>query len=401
MTAKKILLTWELGEGLGHVRPLAFLGEHLADAGHELVFACRDPLLGAREIRPDLGRILAAPHQPRPRRFLGPGRNYASLLQIQGYSEERELMALVRSWRDLIDLVQPDLIIADHSPSAILAARNVCPVVQVGTGFTIPPCHTHRFPDLDWTDEASLTPAVDARILQLVNRVLSHFGTGDLNRLPEFLETSGRCVFSFAELDPYRNVRKDMLFSPLEPVSTLRLHPSDLKVFSYVSADYAQIKPLLKLFESMTFDVTSFVRGFDARDIALSEAKGLSILPEAPPLSETLTNSSLIIHHGGMATSQAALLAGRPQIILPQHTEARSTAKTLEELGVARRVEADKIQALPALIREYLADHSWREAALETARQFRRKETRDALTGFRSAVDTALFGAARTVQAGT
>src|SRR3546814_6267424 len=65
-----------------------------------------------------------------------------------------------------------------------------------------------------------------------------------------------------------------------------------------------------------------------ARDMTDAVAKallrpGLTVHREPQPMDQVLARSSVILHHGGNGTCCAALSAGRPQILLPTHMEAR------------------------------------------------------------------------------
>ncbi len=48
-----------------------------------------------------------------------------------------------------------------------------------------------------------------------------------------------------------------------------------------------------------------------------------------------LRASPLIVHHGGIGVSEAALMAGRVQLLLPRHLEHVMNAKSLMQLGAA------------------------------------------------------------------
>ena len=43
----------------------------------------------------------------------------------------------------------------------------------------------------------------------------------------------------------------------------------------------------------------------------------------------------LIIHHGGIGTTELALAVGRPQLLLPRHLEQNLTGRALKDIGVA------------------------------------------------------------------
>ena len=49
-------------------------------------------------------------------------RNFAHLLYNNGFYDADSLKATVQAWRELYETVRPDLIVFDHSPTALLAA---------------------------------------------------------------------------------------------------------------------------------------------------------------------------------------------------------------------------------------------------------------------------------------
>lgn len=57
---------------------------------------------------------------------------------------------------------------------------------------------------------------------------------------------------------------------------------------------------------------------------------------EFKPLQEAFVDRSLVIHHGGLTTAIACLLAGIPQLVLPRHLEQELNARALLRLGVAQ-----------------------------------------------------------------
>jgi hypothetical protein len=59
------------------------------------------------------------------------------------------------------------------------------------------------------------------------------------------------------------------------------------------------------------------------------------VLRDPPALAELLPRVRLVVHHAGLGTAHAALLAGTPQVVLPERLEHRVTAQALWGLGVA------------------------------------------------------------------
>jgi hypothetical protein len=84
-------------------------------------------------------------------------------------------------------------------------------------------------------------------------------------------------------------------------------------------------------------------------------------------LDERVAAASVVLHHAGIDTAQAALLAGRPQVVLPRQLDQIFNADALVRLGVA-------IRAAPANVLEALRESSGLEdRAREVADDLRRR----------------------------
>lgn len=120
-----ILVTWELGGGLGHLVPLLPLVHGLCRRGHRVFAALKDLSRAAAVFGRDGVSYLQAPfrlgqvgnHIPRPRTF-------AHILHNVGFADAEELRTLAEAWRNLYDYVQPDLILFDHSPTGRRTERS-------------------------------------------------------------------------------------------------------------------------------------------------------------------------------------------------------------------------------------------------------------------------------------
>ena len=135
-------------------------------------------------------------------------RTFADILYNVGFGDPAELAVLVDAWGTLIDFVAPDLIVFDHSPTALLAARGskACRVV-LGNSFSSPP-DCSPFPDLQpWlpSDPRTLYRTEEV-VLENVNRVLRRRGQGTLERLGQLYGQVDEVVLTtLAEFDHYPN----------------------------------------------------------------------------------------------------------------------------------------------------------------------------------------------------
>ena len=141
----RILLAWELGSGLGHVVRLAPVARELRDAGHECVFALRNPRAAAQTSIADGFTIVQAPLAV-PMKSAGPLGSLGDVLATIGYADPGRLEPLLRGWEGLLSELGIELVVADYAPTACLAALGRTPVVAVGGSFTLPPVHAGHFP---------------------------------------------------------------------------------------------------------------------------------------------------------------------------------------------------------------------------------------------------------------
>ena len=202
-----ILLAWELGEGLGHLVGLKPLVEELLRRGHRLSVALKDVSRGPLIFDADVVQLLQAPTKNRRSGDeIDVAWNFAHVLHNTGFSTTADLSALIAAWRNLLQLVQPDVVLLEHSPTALIAARTLdLPRILVGTGFVCPP-DVQPLPNLRFwesCDESKLALA-EVSVLANVNQVLERLDASPLNHLAQLYgEVDDQLLVTFAELDHY------------------------------------------------------------------------------------------------------------------------------------------------------------------------------------------------------
>lgn len=135
----RVLIAWELGEAYGHFARCLKLAHGLVSRGYSVVLVFKDIRLPPGSRRPPNVTLLQTPviHQAHTRR---PPVNYAELLQACGFFNTTELAARIRTWRSLFKLTNPNIMIADHEPTACFVARfSGIPSLIFGNGFAVPP----------------------------------------------------------------------------------------------------------------------------------------------------------------------------------------------------------------------------------------------------------------------
>ena len=215
---KTVLFAWELGMGLGHLMQMLPLARNLWERGHTVVVALRQ-LERAADVFGRAGVFyLPAPHKsaapPRFPRALA----YGQFLANVGFGDDDELFALACAWRNLIRSVGPDLIVCDHAPTALLAARALPEMkrVVIGSGFCVPPAW-ESVGDETARPRAPLRPAavaadpapalaVEAEVLSRVDWLLENWGEPPLEKLSQLsADVDETFLTTFPELDHFRD----------------------------------------------------------------------------------------------------------------------------------------------------------------------------------------------------
>jgi hypothetical protein len=203
-----VLLAWEMGGGLGHLMQLFPLAQYLVEKGHTVWAALKD-LSRAREVFGRLNiRFVQAPIMRSRRADEGSkAMTFAHILQSAGWADARELAGLAEAWRNLLTLAKVDLVIFDHSPTALLAARGLpMKKVLIGSGFFIPPDQS-PLPNLRfWAPvDAEALKRDEGHVLGTANEVIQSWGVAPLSRLAQlYAEVDERLLTTFADVDHYR-----------------------------------------------------------------------------------------------------------------------------------------------------------------------------------------------------
>jgi UDP:flavonoid glycosyltransferase YjiC (YdhE family) len=364
---KTVLLAAELGEGLGHVAPLNAIAERLVAGGGQdvrAIFCVRDPIKGRAVFSKRSFTMLPSPFTTKVEYISSHSSSYAELLATFGFARKRELQRAVSAWDDIFEVVAPDLMIADHSPTACLAALNRLPVLVTGNGYTAPPAQMPVYPALK---AGMAPPGVQRSMLNIVNAVLAERGGEPLQGLPQLMAGDRRAVFALPHLDPYGPLRRDRLLGSyhggLRPLPA----PTAPRVFVYAGASDRYLEAIIQALAEAGVPISAYLGGAESATSMFLKNRGATVHDTPPVLEVVLAEASMVVSHGGSGLTQAALKIGRPQVIVPIHAESQITAGRVEELGVGLAVRKFSRKTLKEALTQVLEVRLFQERAQETA----------------------------------
>jgi len=369
-------MAWEIGGGFGHVRPLLEVARALAAHGHAPVFALRNVVEPRPMFAQDSFPILQAPlwHD---RRWRGSkpfqAASFADVLAVRGWERVEDLAPQLESWRDLLDLVQPRLVVCDHSPTLCLAAYGALPVVQTGSWFSLPPLDGDSFPRMISAAEPVIP---QEQLLAVIQQVQRSRQAAVPARLPDFLLATERFLTNLPEVDAYQAVRKEQSWDPFDPLPSPAPVPAQPSFFAYLGADYPGVEAILAQF-GRTATGTVYLRGSSPPLLQRLRQNGLHVLDEPGAIVSLLAGASLYVHHGGIGATQTALALGRPQLLLPRHLEQSMTAQMLQNLGVAAALTGPtKPEDAAQLFQQILGQRRFAERAWAVAQSLHARPRR-------------------------
>src|SRR5688572_10552231 len=212
-----ILLVWELGAGTGHATHAAPIVNGLVRRGHRVLAALRDPSVARGLFDPAIEVLPGAVQRDLRVGAKRVTETFAHLLaDAAGFDDAEALAAVAGAWRNLLRVVKPDVVLFDHAPTVLLAARGLgCRKVVFGPGFNCPP-DVFPLPSLrPWAKvDVQQLKNVEAPVLDCANRVLRSWGEAPMERLGQLYgDVDETLLITFAELDCYREHR-DVSGSP-------------------------------------------------------------------------------------------------------------------------------------------------------------------------------------------
>jgi UDP:flavonoid glycosyltransferase YjiC (YdhE family) len=369
-----LLYAWELGAHMGHMGSFLPLARCLRTRGHQVSWAVAKTADAARLLPPEGFAWLQAPGLPDQR----PGHlpeSYAAILLHYGYAHAEKLLGLVVAWRELMRLSGAQLVLADHAPTAILAARTLgLPVMLHGAGFSVPapvhPCPALR-PDAQVPEAQRLQ--IDSLALRSINHVLGLFACPPIDRVCDLFQVQEQGLLTFPELDPWPGRGPTRYWGSLS-VSTgvapdWPLVPG-ARVFAYLRGDAALVESTLAALAALDTPVLVYLPGLSEATRASFESPRLRFAPAPVDLHQVAAQAALGVLVGGGGTSALAFLqAGTPLLMLPAQLETYLLGLKIQALGAGLVCAAAPSIDLPAMLRRVLVEPGFSAQAGAFARR--------------------------------
>jgi UDP:flavonoid glycosyltransferase YjiC (YdhE family) len=386
----RVLFCWEIGNGLAYIEGLTAGAKVIAKAGHEVHFAARDlthaeRLLGSR-----------FPYYQAPTTVIPPGMvlkrpmTFADVLINLGYGKPGAVAGRVRAWRNLIDMVKPDIIRCAHAPGALLAARGTgIRSVVVGIGFLVPPAKSPLPLLRTWAKDAKPEnmAAREQAVLEGMNQGLDAIGAPRIANIGAlYNEADRRELYTYPELDDYGPRDNVTYLGNFQPGMGEVPQWPDLpgkKIFAYLEA-FKQVDTVLQALAATGQPVLVYMPRPPSELLQKYASGNLRIVDRPLDLLKTAALCDVGLSLSGHNIVGTFLAAGKPQLCLPSVFTERVTANKIETLGAGLVAELDDLGGkLSRLLRE----ESFAAKARETAKRIAHLDMNYGLKGAVAGVD--------------
>ena len=366
-----VVMCWELGGDLGHVARMRPLAESLRARGHRVSFIVRETLAAGRLLDPAHYPWLQAPLQPdlvSP--VYAPTLNFTQIMHNVGFHEHKPLVGRMRAWRNLYAALKPDLLVFDHSPTALLAARGL-PVKRIllGTGFGIPPA-MEPLPPFDTETAAADLETSEREITERINAALTVFGVERLKRIADIYQADASLLFTLKELDHYPQRQGGDYWGP--PTQGGGSRPgwpegTGKRVFAYLKP-FKSLPSLLETLAHAGQPTLIYMSRHDGAPPTDTDRLRYSATPV--DLMQVVKESDIIVCHSGHGTISTALLGGKPLLLLPLNIEQRMLAARVAGMGAGLAAPALAPEGMREKFQRLLAEPAYTAAARAFAERY-------------------------------
>lgn len=337
-----VVFAWEIGSGFGHLTPIAALGGAFRSRKHRATAVVPEVGRGRQLLTPMGVEVVGSPSNPAPERSFPVSINYTANLLRNGFWHSPTLARRIETWRRLLSRLNPDLLICDHAPAALLASRDAGYArAAIGTGFTLPPLSTPMPSVQPWfpIPPERLTET-DQGFLDTVNPVLRQFGLAPLETVASLFDGVERFLCVESELDHYAVRAGEKYWGVIEPESSQPLpefpSASEPGVFVYLSAANRFVEPVLNTLKARGIPVFAYTPAGLAGDSGDPvQAPNIRYLRTLVDLKQAAARCRLAITHGGTLSASMLLKQGVRLLCCPQDLEKAVLAKRIVERKLA------------------------------------------------------------------
>lgn len=376
---RRALLAWESGSGRGHIVALKSVAEAISDRFECDAALCR--MKHADELAQTCKSVFQSrylsyqPNNPRD----GSGiltATWGEFLGDIGFRNPEFLARQIGWWKSEIQRRRITLVVADFAPCAMLAARSLgIPCVAISPGYGVPPGHLTEFPIL--IPEHSTRLYDEAEMVAAINQAGAVQDVPPLEYFPQLYDCEAHVIRTLPMLDPHDGQRA---FPVLSPVENMQQEPdgSGDEVFVYFSTNEGTEPDVIRAIGNLGLPTRAYAPALNDAAIATLAAQGVIVQNTPFPMDLIRARTKVMVNAGQHGTLCFGMVAGLPQVALPQHLEHSYYARRAADYGAATVLEraARSYDAVRDAVRDAYHDTGKQAFCRDLGQSLRREHTR-------------------------
>ena len=374
----RVLIAWELGGNYGHLARCLRIATVLRDHGHNVAFVVRDARTAAEMLGKTGFVYFQSPHAGSPTKLANPPANFSEILIGKGYADQWALLGMTRAWQALFQFFRPNVILADHAPTALFAAHIMgIPAIPIGIGLSVPKAVFPQPSIRPWEHIAeSRLMHADRTVNHCLEAVAGAMGFKG-KRAPTLTDLYANALLAFFPEFDHLGVRPGgnyigpiLSFPPRHPIQWQGDRPH--RVLAYLRSETRGFTSLIQaLRNAPDFESIIMVPGLGEANAKQLAAPHLQIFRETISIDSLLPEASVMISQGGSGTMAQALLNGVPMLVLPHHVEQYLVAHRVNELGASLICEPAErsTERITSCLYDLIETASYRESAQAFAKR--------------------------------
>lgn len=372
----RFLFAWEQGGNLGHLSVMLPIARILKERGHEILFAVKEVGTAHHFLDGTGFNFIQSPIPIGLKKSRREAASFADVLAEAGFGDAAILGGMLKSWQTVFALHKPDVILSQHAPTVILAAKLFgIPCLKLGLGFDSPP-DVSPYPCFRPWLKLTRDKLLDTEngLLDNVNQVCKVFGGSPLSRLHQAVKADVSLLAVLPELEHYPGRRNGRYIGPLFIVSegeTVQWSGNcEHKIFVYLRPETETSLILDALYKSSA-EVIAYIPGL-AEELRKKFSKGnMRIASGKINLAGLLPEMTLIIHNANIGTMPAALLSGVPSLCIPTTIEQWMNSCNLEKIGAGIGLRRDQLAVrFTASLNTMFLEKRYKDKAIEISKKY-------------------------------
>ena len=345
---KHVVIAWELGAALGHVMGFRALATGLLAQNINVSIVGRN-LASVQQVLSDLDITyyqspisLTERHQRLKATY-----SYSDIIYDLGYESDQSLLGLAKGWSNLFDLIKPDMVICDHSPTALLVCKCLdIPSCTFGNGFFLPP--DSNGPVLFQSTDTSITQGVNQRylaVIESINLVLKEYGKDSIQELYDLFRPSTHFLCTFTEIDHYQRTGDKQYYGPRNTTDagiSVKLKPSQKVVFAYLQPRTRLLEPVINSLTKLSINSVLYIPKLPGELASkLRKSKNIQLYDRPVNISQIFAHTALLINNASHGLVGEAMLWGKPNVLLPSQLEQNLLAQKTSKQKLSIALNAD------------------------------------------------------------